>query len=138
VEGAVMTLLTVMVGAGVLGFPAVFANCGWGFGVAFVFGGALVNWILCCALDDVVARGTRRGALVSQFKEIAAFTFGDSIGKKVRLQIPLATAEITPYPLQATLENGRFLEWQSPPLCLHLSSCLELRGPNEHFEEGNQ
>ena len=24
-----------------------------------------VNWILCCALDDVVARGTRRGALVN-------------------------------------------------------------------------
>ena len=48
------------------------------------------------------------GLEVSQFKEIAAFTFGDSIGKKVRLQIPLATAEITPYPLPATLENVRF------------------------------
>ena len=54
---------------------------------------------------------------------------------QIRFSAPVAFfVKIT----RAALENGRFLEWQSPPLCLHLSSCLELRGPNEHFEEGNQ
>ena len=78
-----MALLTFMVGAGVLGLPAVFANCGWVLGIVFVLVGSLVSWALCCALDDLVARGVRQGSSISQFKEIAAVVYGEQVGNKI-------------------------------------------------------